>query len=158
MAHTIAWRNFKRMQDTTVILACLIYAGAVLNAFDRLPGGRALVSQITLIWPGLLMLAALALPLAIAPLRRVLCRYVWLIFLSGSGQTATSVLVGLGLLVGAALLIYHQISGAAGGGRYPVGIFSGYGAGIGILAAQAVLARYLEKDPEIRRVIETKEP
>ena len=44
--------------------------------------------------------------------------------------------------------------GAADGGRYPAGVFSGYAAGIGILAAQAVLVRVLERDPEVRRQIE----
>lgn len=39
MAFTRAWRNFKRMQDLTVAAAGLIYAGAVVHAIGRLPGG-----------------------------------------------------------------------------------------------------------------------
>jgi hypothetical protein len=38
----------------------------------------------------------------------------------------------------------------AHGGRYPAGVFSGYGAGIGILFAQAILVRALERDPALR--------
>ena len=40
------------------------------------------------------------------------------------------------------------------GGRYPAGVFSGYAAGIGILAAQAVLVRALETVPDVRKQIE----
>ena len=48
----------------------------------------------------------------------------------------------------------RQIAGVAQGGRYPAGVFSGYAAGIGILLVQAVLARALERDPQIRTQIE----
>src|SRR3954468_6076073 len=40
MAHTPAWRNFKRAENMAVATASLIYAGAVLYAFDHLPFGR----------------------------------------------------------------------------------------------------------------------
>ena len=68
MAHTPAWRNFRRTQDATVATAGLIYAGAVLNAFQRLPGGAELIVQRTLLWPGLFLVLSLALPLACAGL------------------------------------------------------------------------------------------
>ena len=45
MAFTRAWRNFRRMQDVAVAAASLIYAGAVVNAFQVLPGGQALIVQ-----------------------------------------------------------------------------------------------------------------
>ena len=154
-AHTRAWRNFKRMQDTTVAIAGLIYAGAVVNAFDVLPGPRALVVQRTLLWPGLFLSLSLGVPLVAGPIRRGLTRYVWMSFQAGFGQTAVSVLTGFGLLSGAALFMYWQIAGAAHGGRYPAGVFSGYGAGIGILMAQAALVRVLERHPDVRRDIET---
>jgi hypothetical protein len=38
-----------------------------------------------------------------------------------------------------------QVHAAARGGRYPGGVFSGYGAGIGLLLAQAILVRRLER-------------
>jgi hypothetical protein len=154
MAHTPAWRNFKRTQDLTVATAGLIYAGAVLHAFDRLPGGQALIAQRTLIWPGVFLSLSLALPLVVGVIRRPLTRYVWMSFRAGFGQSARSILGGLALLAGAAAFMYWQISGAANGGRYPAGVFSGYAAGIGILAAQAVLVRSLERRPEVREQIE----
>jgi len=154
MAHTSAWRNFRRTQDLTVATAGLIYAGAVLHAFDRLPGGEALIAQRTLIWPGVFLTLSLALPLAVGVFRRGLARYVWMSFQAGFGQNVRSILAGVILLGGAAALIYWQISSAAKGGRYPAGVFSGYAAGIGILAAQAALVRVLEKHPEVRKQIE----
>ena len=59
-----------------------------------------------------------------------------------------------GLLALAAGFIYAQIAGVAHGGRYPAGVFSGYGAGIGILFAQAMLVIALEREPKIREIIE----
>jgi hypothetical protein len=158
MAHTRAWRNFKRMQDTTVAVATLIYAGAVLHAFDNLPGGIGLIVQRTLLWPAAFLGLSLGLPLVIAPLRRWLTKYVWMSFQAGFGQTAMSILTGVALLGGAALFMYWQIAGAAHGGRYPAGVFSGYAAGIGILMAQAALVWVLEQHPDVKPQIEVKTP
>ena len=102
----------------------------------------------------LLALLALGLPLALGGLRRPLTRYVWMSFQAGFGQSVRSILSGVVLLGGAAAFMYWQISSAAHGGRYPAGVFSGYAAGIGILAAQAALVRVLEKVPEVRKQIE----
>ena len=154
MPHTPAWRNFKRTQDLTVATAGLIYAGAVVHAFDRLPGGSDLIAQRTLIWPAVFLSLSFTLPLLIGTVRRPLARYVWMSFQAGFGQNVRSILSGVVLLGGAAALIYWQISNAAHGGRYPAGVFSGYAAGIGILAAQAALVRVLERHPEVKRVIE----
>jgi len=154
MPHTPAWRNFKRTQDLTVATAGLIYAGAVVNAFDRLPGGSELITQRTLIFPALFLSLSFTLPLLIGPVRRSLARYVWMSFQAGFGQNVRSIIAGVLLLGGAAGLIYWQISNAAHGGRYPAGVFSGYAAGIGILIAQAALVRVLEKHPEVKKQIE----
>lgn len=154
MPHTPAWRSFKRTQDLTVATAVLIYAGAVAHAFGQLPGGPALIAQRTLIWPAVFLSLSFTLPLLVGPVRRPLARYVWMSFQAGFGQNLRSILYGVALLGGAAGLIYWQISNAANGGRYPAGVFSGYAAGIGILAAQAALVRVLEKHPEVRREIE----
>lgn len=153
MAYTRAWTNFRRMQDITVAAACLIYAGAVLDAFQRLPGSLSLIAERTLVWPAGFLFLSLAIPLAVGRLRRGLARYVWMSFNAGFGQTAGSVVIGIGLLAGAALFMYWQIGSAANGGRYPAGVFSGYAAGIGILGAQAVLVRVLEQLPDIRKLI-----
>jgi hypothetical protein len=154
MAFTRAWRNFRRMQDVAVAASGLIYAGAVVNAFAVLPGGPHLAVQFTLLWPAGFLFLSMALPLLIGPTRRLLARYVWLSFQAGFGQTAVSVMSGVGLLAGAALFIYWQVSVATHGGGYPAGVFSGYAAGIGILIAQAILVRMLEQTPEVRKIIE----
>lgn len=153
MAFTRAWRNFKRTEDASVAAAALIYAGAVAHAFDRLPGGVALIAQRTLEWPAICLALAAVVPLAASPLRRALARYVWMSFEAGFGQRPSSILAGLGVLASAALFIYWQISSAAHGGRYPAGVFSGYAAGIGILIAQAVLVRRVERTAQYRAVI-----
>lgn len=157
MAHTRAWRNFKRMQDSTVAAASLIYVGAVMHAARALPDAPQLSLTSTLLWPGIFLVASLFLPLALAPVRRLLTRYVWMSPVSGFGQTVVSVLTGLGLLFAAAGFIWWQVSAFAEGGRYPVGIFAGYASGIGILIAQAMLARRLERDPEVARRIEAED-
>lgn len=157
MAFVRPWRNFKRMQDVAVGAASLIYAGAVVNAFQVLPGGADLIVQRTLIWPGVFLALSFVVPLMVAPLKRGLARYVWMSFRAGFGQTPISVLTGVGLLAAAALFIYWQVAAVAHGGRYPAGVFSGYAAGIGILAAQAVLVRVLEQLPDIRKLIEEPE-
>jgi hypothetical protein len=153
MAYTRAWRNFKRMQDLTVAMAGLIYAGAAVRGFERLPGNAAMVLHWILLWPALYLLSSMLAPLAIPPVRRWLAKYVWMSFEAGFGQTPGSVVVGLILLLGAALFIYWQIATVAATGTYRANVFSAYAAGIGILAAQAVLVRFLERIPEVRERI-----
>jgi len=152
--HVQAWRNFKRMQASACAFATLIYFGAVVHAWRVLPGADSLKLAVTLAFPAIYFLACFFLPLRIKPVRRVLKRYVWMSFAAGFGQTPVSVLTGLGLLAAAAVFIYLQIAGVAHGGRYPAGVFSGYGAGIGILFAQALLVFALEREPKIRAIIE----
>jgi hypothetical protein len=154
MAYTRAWRNFKRMQDLTVAAASLIYAGAAVHAIDRLPGGVGMVLRWILIWPAVYLLTSLVVPLFIAPIRRLLARYVWMSFLAGFGQTPGSIITGVALLMGAALFIYWQVASVAETGRYQANVFAAYAAGIGILAAQAILVRSLERHPDVRGRIE----
>ncbi len=154
MAHTPAWKSFKRTQDLTVAMASLIYAGAVVHAFARLPWTRDVITQRTLVFPAIYLALSLALPLIVGVLRRPLTRYVWMSFQAGFGQTLFSVVSGVALLGGAAGFMYWQISNAVPGGRYPTGVFSAYAAGIGILAAQAALVRVLERHPEVKKEIE----
>ena len=153
-SYTRAWRNFKRMQDFTVAVASLIYAGAAVHAVGRLPGGVTLVLRWVLLWPALFLVAALTAPLIILPLRRWLTKYVWMSFQAGFGQTPGSIVTGLVLLLGAAGFIYWQIASVAATGTYRANVFSAYAAGIGILAAQAVLVRSLERVPDVRALIE----
>ena len=154
MAYTRAWRNFKRMQDLTVAIASLIYSGAAVHAVGRLPGGEAMVLRWILVWPAVYLVASLVAPLAIPPVRRWLTKYVWMSFQAGFGQTPGSIITGLLLLMGAALFIYWQIAAVAATGTYRANVFSAYAAVIGILAAQAVLVRNLERLPDVRKLIE----
>jgi hypothetical protein len=150
MVFTRAWRNFKRMQDLTVAAASLIYSGAVVHAFGHLPGDTATILRWTLLWPALYLLASLVIPLIVPALKRWLAKYVWMSFQAGFGQTPSSIVIGICLLLGAALFIYWQIASVAVSGQYRANVFSAYAAGIGILAAQAVLVRALERVPEVR--------
>ena len=154
MGFSPAWRNFKRMQDLTVAAACLIYAAAAIDALGRLPGGPAMVARWTLLWPAAYLGFSLALPLLIAPVKRWLAKYVWMSFQAGFGQTPASVVVGVALLLGAGLFIWEEVGRAARAGQVGANVFSAYAAGIGILAAQAILVRFLEQVPDIRAKIE----
>jgi hypothetical protein len=156
MAFTPAWRNFKRMQDLTVAAASLIYAAAAIDALGRLPGGPAMTLQWTLLWPAAYLGFSLAIPLLVAPIKRWLAKYVWMSFKAGFGQTPGSVVVGMALLLGAGLFIYEEVGRAARAGQVGANVFSAYAAGIGILAAQAILVRSLEDVPDIREKIEDK--
>lgn len=153
-SYTRAWRNFKRMQDFTVTVASLIYAAAAVHAVGRLPGSAAMVLRWILLWPAIYLAASLVAPLIIRPIRRWLTRYVWMSFQAGFGQTPASIITGVALLMGAALFIYWQIASVAETGTYRANVFSAYAAGIGILAAQAVLVRALERQPDVRAMIE----
>ncbi len=149
-----AWRNFKRMQDLTVVAACLIYAAGAINALGRLPGGPATVARWTLLWPAAYLGFSLGLPLLIAPVKRWLARYVWMSFRAGFGQTPGSVVIGVCLLLGAGLFIWEEVGRAARAGQLEANVFAAYASGIGILAAQAILVRALEQVPDIRAKIQ----
>lgn len=156
MDHVPSWRNFRRMQISTFLAACLIYAGAVIYAWRTLPGEDELKLQRTVLFPTTFLLLSWLLPLLIPAARRVLSKHVWMSYQSGFGQSVVSVLTGIGVLAALAGFIYWQVAGVAQGGRYPAGVFSGYAAGIGILVAQLLLARRLERDPQVRAVIEVR--
>ncbi|WP_394763668.1 hypothetical protein [Phenylobacterium sp.] len=154
MAFTPAWRNFKRMQDLTVTAAGLIYAAAVLDALNRLPGGPAMILRWSLLVPAAYLGFSMGLPLLIPAVKRWLAKYVWMSFQAGFGQTPASVVVGVALLLGFGLFIHSEVGSAAKAGQVGVNVFSAYAAGIGILAAQAILVRFLEATPAVRAVIE----
>jgi hypothetical protein len=154
MAFTRAWRNFKRMQDLTVAAASLIYAAAAVHALGVLPGGAAEVVRWTLLWPAVWLAGSFVIPMLTPALKRWLARWVWMSFHAGFGQTPGSILTGVALLLGAGLFIYFQVARAAASGQVGANVFSAYAAGIGILAAQAVLVRALEQLPDVRARIE----
>jgi hypothetical protein len=154
VAFVKAWLDFRRTQDCACIAAGLIYAAAALHAWTRLPGPAALKTEVILAFPAAFLIATIVVSLGVGAIRRSLARYVWMSFEAGFGQSAMSILMGVSLLIAAAVLIYLEVGHAAAGGRYPAGVFSGYGAGIGILIVQAALVRTLQRDPAIRSQIE----
>lgn len=134
--------------------ASLIYAGAALNAWAQLPGHPGLKLGVILAFPLAFLLSTLLVALSVQRVRRALSRYVLMTFVAGFGQKPSSIMIAVGMFCGAGWLIYHQVERAAEGGRYPAGVFSAYGAGIGILIAQAVLARALQRQADVRPLIE----
>jgi len=154
MAFIPAWRNFKRMQDITVAVASLIYAAAAVDAIDRLPGGPQMTLRWTLLFPAAYLGFSLGIPLLVPAIRRRLAKYVWMTFQAGFGQTPGSVVVGVALLLAVGVFVHSEVGRAARAGLVGANVFSAYAAGIGILAAQAILVRLLEQVPDIRAEIE----
>lgn len=142
------------MQLSAVLFGLLLYAAVSLHAWTTLawPVGQKTIA--ILYGPGVFAALTLMAPVYVPALRRPLKRYVWLSFAAGFGQSVISVLTGLGILAIAALLIWLQVRGASSGGQQPAGIFSAFGAGIGVLGAQYLLSLRLQREPEIRKIIE----
>ncbi len=154
MSFIAAWSLFRRMQGTALIAACLIYAGAAAHAWGIVPAPQPFKLLALILAPGLCLVLGMALPLAVPAMRRWLSRHVWTSFRIGFGQTPISVLSGVGVLALLAVVIYWQTGQAASGaGVLPGGLFSGYAAGIGVLVAQFVVGRLLERDPTLSRLI-----
>lgn len=145
---------FRRMQDTVLAVASLAYAGAVVRAWSVPPVDSALKLQRTAVFPGVFLALTLLCALGAPVLRRALTRHLWISYRTGFGQSVISVLGGVSVLIAAAGFILWQIHQAAHGNRYPGGAFSGYAAGIGLLAAQSILVRRIEADPVLRPRIE----
>lgn len=154
MALTPSWRNFRRTEDCAAVAGALVYAAAVLHAWQALPGSASLKTAILLAFPVGYLALTLLIFLGFKPIRRRLKAYVWMSFEAGFGQSVLSILVAMAILFGIASLLYLEVGQAQAGGRYPAGVFSGYAAGIGILIAQAILARDLERDPVRRAAID----
>lgn len=141
-----AWRLFRRMQMSVLAVGLLVYAAAALDAWQALSWAPAAKLQLTVIFPGAYMALALAGALGLPMIRRTMRRHLLVSYRAGFGQSVISVATGLGLLVAVAGVIVWQTHGAAHGGRSPAGAFAGYGAGLGLLAAQAWLVSRLS-DP-----------
>ena len=119
-----------------------------------LPGDPLVKLQVLLLFPAAFLLLTSLAPLLIPPLRVALLRYVWTSFLAGFGQSPASLAAGVGVLLAAMAFMAWDITQLHVGGRYPAGVFAGYGAGVGVLIAQALLTRRLEQEPDVRAVIE----
>jgi hypothetical protein len=150
----VSWRMFRRMQDSLALAAALIYAALAINAWQVLPGASALKAQRTLFFPAFFFVLSLVTPLLIGPVRKALTGHLWVSYRTGFGQSVTSVLGGVAVLLAFGGFILWQIRQGAIGGRFPSGAFSGYAAGAGLLLAQTILVRRIEADPNLRRQIE----
>ncbi len=142
------------MQDSILAVAMLIYAAAVVHAWRVLPGDGELKALRTLVFPGGFLVLSLAAVLTARPLRAALSKHLWISYRTGFGQSVISVVVGLSVIAAVAGFIFWQVYAGSHGGRYPGGSFSGYAAGIGLLMAQAILVRRIERDPTLRSQIE----
>jgi hypothetical protein len=149
-----SWRMFRRMQYTAFAAGALIYAAAGAHAWRVLPGGTAFKLEWMGLYPGVYFLATLVIPLAVPPLRRMLQTHIWISFRTGFGQSVVSVLAVVLVLATAAAFIYFDTAHAATSGRFPESAFSAYAAGLGVLLAQALLVRHIERDPTLRLRIE----
>lgn len=154
MIQKASWLIFRRMQTSLLAVGGLVYLAAGVDAWGRLPLGETGKWSMIAGFPGLYLVIVLGGALAVPAIRRALRRHLVISYRAGFGQSAISVLVGLGLLVAIAGLIVWQVHGLAHGGPSPSGAFAGYGAGLGLLGAQVIHARALENDPAIRDEIE----
>ena len=154
MSVSPSWRLFRRMQYSAFAAGALIYAGAAVHAWSVLPGEAAMKLQRMLVYPGVMFLATLAIPLAAPPMRHMLKTHIWVSFRTGFGQSVVSVLAVVVVLVGMAAFILIDTNRATHGGAFPASAFSAYAAGLGVLLAQAILVRRIEHDPVLRPAIE----
>lgn len=154
MSHIAPWRHFKRAQDGAAAAGGLIYAAAAVYAWRAMPGPPASKLQLMLLVPAGFFAVVGAPALLIAPLRRLVLQYVWTSFVAGFGQSPGSFATSFALFAGAAGFVAWRLVADAAGGCYPLGVLCGCAAGLGMLLAQAVLTRRLEREPEVRAVIE----
>jgi len=145
---------FRRMQYSAFLVGALIYAAAAVHAWRVLPGDSAFKLQRMVLYPGLIFLITLTAPLVTPPLRQALKTHIWISFRTGFGQSVISVLALTLVLATAAGFIYADTASATHGGRFPASAFAGYAAGVGVLLAQAVLVRRMERDPALKAGIE----
>jgi hypothetical protein len=149
-----SWRIFRRMQDTVVAVAGLAYGGAALEAWRALPGAVGVKLWRLALYPGGLLAVALIAALSAPLLRRALLRHLWMSYRTGFGQSVISVLVGVGVLIALAVFsIWPILHGGPIDPRFG-GAFAAYGAGIGLLLAEAILVRRIEADPKMRRELQ----
>lgn len=150
-----SWRVFRRMQDSAFAVGALIYAAAAVHAWTVLPGAATFKLQHMVLLPGIYFLATLLIPLAAPPVRRMLRTHLWIAFRTGFGQSVISVLAVVLILASAAAFIIFDTQNAAHSGRFPESAFAAYAAGVGVLLAQALLVRRIERDPALRPSIES---
>jgi len=142
------------MQDTVVAVAGLAYGGAAVEAWRALPGAVGVKLSRLALYPGGLLALSLIAALSAPILRGALLRHLWISYRTGFGQSVISVLAGVGVFIALAVFsIWPILQGGPIDPRFG-GAFSAYGAGIGVLVAEAVLVRRIEADPRMRQQLE----
>ena len=154
MAFSLAWRNFRRMQDLTLGFACLALLADAILAWPVVPGGTGLKITFIVLFPALYLAGVAACGLLIAPLRDFITRFVWITYKTGFGQSVISVLIPFAVLAAITAYTWWVAAHAATGGQYPAGVFSGFGAGIGLLIVQAVITHRIQRDPIVSKELE----
>ncbi len=142
------------MQYSAFAAGALIYAAAATYGWSVLPWTPKYKLVWMLLYPGAWFLATLVMLLATPSLRGLMKAHIWISFRTGFGQSVISVLAVTLVLGVAAAFIYSDTTDAAHGGRFPTSAFTAYAAGVGVLLAQAVLVRRIERDPALRSRIE----
>jgi hypothetical protein len=142
------------MQDTVVAVAGLAYGGAAMEAWRALPGAVGVKLTRLALYPGGLLALALIAALLTPILRGALLRHLWISYRTGFGQSVISVLAGVSVFIALAVFsIWPILHGGPIDPRFG-GAFSAYGAGIGVLLAEAILVRRIEADPRMRQQLE----
>jgi hypothetical protein len=154
MGVSASWRMFRRMQYSAFAAGALIYAAACVHAWRVLPGDAETKLRGIALWPGACFVATLAIPLLAPPVRHMLKTHIWISFRTGFGQSVVSVLAVVLVLATAASFIYFDTARSLHTGRFPQSAFAAYAAGLGVLLAQALLVRLIERDPMLRPQIE----
>jgi len=154
MALARNWESFAACKDTVVAVAGLAYGGAAMEAWRALPGAVGVKLWRLALYPGGLLALALIAALSAPILRGALLRHLWISYRTGFGQSVISVLAGVSVFLALAVFsIWPILHGGPVDPRFG-GAFSAYGAGIGLLLAEAILVRRIEADPRMRQQLE----
>lgn len=134
------------MQVSLVLTGALVYAGGLAERV-RLNRGLTPNDVVHLLAiPAACLALTVAAVLLIPPLRRMIRGHLLASHRTGFGQSVISVVVGLGVIIAAGAFLIWRVQAAARGGPDAAGAFSGFAAGLGLLLAQAVLARDLARE------------
>jgi hypothetical protein len=133
-----AWKKFRRMQTSLALAAILAYAACALEAW-RLPHAPNLPR--TAMFSAGFFMVTLAAALWVPMLRTAIQGHLMTSYRTGFGQGLVSVAVSLTIILAAAVFLLWRIHGP----EDPAPAFSAFAAGIGLLVAQVVLVRRLER-------------
>jgi hypothetical protein len=131
------------MQTSLVLAAALAFAACALEAW-RMPSASNL-PRTAAFSAGFFVMTLMAV-LGVPMLRAAVERRLMTSYRTGFGQGLVSVAVSMTVILAAAAFVLWRIHGPAD----PAPAFAAFAAGIGLLAAQAVLVRTLERERPVR--------